>query len=261
MEADSDRYTATEREEFDLDAHCYLFDTQGYTKVEQVLTSDELGKLNATFDHFESEMQPSPNYSEGATSKALASPDGPTTPSRLDLQSNPLAWPQPWCEPVRQCLCHPKIQPILNMILGRGYRLDHGPGLFLHKKGFAGQTLHGGGASRTDFSEQYMFKSGRIYSGLIVCEFFLADEPVGAGGLSIVPGSHKAHLKPPLGFNKYEVHTHAVTEVGAMAGDVVICTYHTLDPCCLDDARVPCLPKAACDCCSSTYSAARFATI
>ena len=33
---------------------------------------------------------------------------------------------------------------------------------------------------------RYMFKAGRIYSGLVVCEFFLADEPLGAGGLAIV---------------------------------------------------------------------------
>ena len=67
----------------------------------------------------------------------------------MDLVDNPLQWPQPWCEPVRECLCHPAVAPYLNLILGKGYRLDHGPSLFLHKKGFAGQTLHGGGTSRT----------------------------------------------------------------------------------------------------------------
>jgi hypothetical protein len=44
---------------------------------------------------------------------------------------------------VRECLCHASVAPYLNMILGLGYRLDHGPSLFLHKKGFAGQTSHG----------------------------------------------------------------------------------------------------------------------
>ena len=58
------------------------------------------------------------------------------------LTSSP-PWPQPWCEPVRECLCHASVAPYLNMILGLGYRLDHGPSLFLHKKGFAGQTSHG----------------------------------------------------------------------------------------------------------------------
>ncbi len=29
--------------------------------------------------------------------------------------------------------------------------------------------------------------AGKIYSGLVVVEYFLADEPVGTGGLAIVP--------------------------------------------------------------------------
>lgn len=35
--------------------------------------------------------------------------------------------------------------------------------------------------------------AGKIYSGLVVVEYFLADEPVGSGGLAIVPVRH-----PPL---------------------------------------------------------------
>lgn len=117
----------------------------------------------------------------------------------MDLADNPLQWPQPWCEPVRECLCHPSVQPYLNMILGLGYRLDHGPSLFLHKQGMTGATLHGGGFERADFSEQYMFKAGRIYSGIVVCEFFLADEPLGAGGLAIVrPALAACHHPFPL---------------------------------------------------------------
>jgi hypothetical protein len=38
-----------------------------------------------------------------------------------------LSWPQPHCEPFRELLCHPRLQPVLNTILGPGYRLDHGP--------------------------------------------------------------------------------------------------------------------------------------
>ena len=185
---------------------------------------EEVGRLNAVFDQYESSMKPSPNYAGESTSPRIASPIGPDAPSRLDLVENPLQWPQPWCEPVRECLCHPVVAPYLNLILGKGYRLDHGPSLFLHKKGFAGQTLHGGGTSRADFSEQYMFKAGRIYSGLIVCEFVLADEPLGAGGLAIVPGSHKSELPLPAGLSKMEKHAHVVSEIPACAGDVVIFT-------------------------------------
>jgi hypothetical protein len=202
----------------------YLFDTLGYIKIEGVLSAQEVARLNGAFDHFEPTMQPSPNYADGALSPRIASPDGPDSPSRMDLAQNPLQWPQPYCEPVRECLCHPNVVPYLNLILGKGYRLDHGPSLFLHRKGFAGQTLHGGGTSRADFSEQYMFKAGRIYSGLIVCEFFLADEPLGAGGLAIVPGSHKSELPLPSSLSRMEKHAHVVAEIAARAGDVVIFT-------------------------------------
>ena len=192
--------------------------------IEGVLSAQEVARLNGAFDHFEPTMQPSPNYADGALSPRIASPDGPDSPSRMDLAQNPLQWPQPYCEPVRECLCHPNVVPYLNLILGKGYRLDHGPSLFLHRKGFAGQTLHGGGTSRADFSEQYMFKAGRIYSGLIVCEFFLADEPLGAGGLAIVPGSHKSELPLPSSLSRMEKHAHVVAEIAARAGDVVIFT-------------------------------------
>lgn len=180
----------------------------------------EVARLNATFDHYEHTMKPSPNYNEGATSPRMVSLDGADAPSRYDLPENPLQWPQPWCEPVRECLCHPSVTPYLNTILGKGYRLDHGPGLFLHKKGCAGQSLHGGGFERADFSEQYMFKAGRIYSGIVVCEFVLADEPVGAGGLAIVPGSHKSSLPFPRSISRMEKHEQAVVEVSSKAGDV-----------------------------------------
>ena len=82
-------------------------------------------------------MRPSGNYADGSENPRISAPDA-EAPSRLDLSSNPLEWPQPWCEPVRECLCHPAVAPYLNMILGKGYRLDHGPSLFLHKKDFAG---------------------------------------------------------------------------------------------------------------------------
>jgi hypothetical protein len=38
-----------------------------------------------------------------------------------------LQWPQPHCEPFREALYHPRLGPVLDTILGRGYRLDHGP--------------------------------------------------------------------------------------------------------------------------------------
>ena len=45
----------------------YLFDTQGFMKIERALSADEVARLNATFDQYEDTMNPSPNYNEGST--------------------------------------------------------------------------------------------------------------------------------------------------------------------------------------------------
>ena len=46
-----------------------------------------------------------------------------------------LEWPQPHCEPFRVLLCHPRLQPVLDTVLGRGYRLDHGPYVAIMRDG------------------------------------------------------------------------------------------------------------------------------
>jgi ectoine hydroxylase-related dioxygenase (phytanoyl-CoA dioxygenase family) len=87
-----------------------------------------------------------------------------------------------------------------------------------------GQTLHGGGDSRPDVVEQYFFKGGRFYSGMVVVEYVLADEGPGDGGLAIVPGSHKSNLRRPTSLTRFQDYHDAVTEVHAKKGDVIVFT-------------------------------------
>ncbi len=47
------------------------------------------------------------------------------TTGRRDL-GNFIGWESPWRDPFRDLLVHPRIVGILNEILGRGFRLDHG---------------------------------------------------------------------------------------------------------------------------------------
>ena len=91
---------------------------------------------------------------------------------------------------------HSSVVPFFNGILGAGYRLDHGPGLIAMNEGCEGGTLHHGGGETPNFSLAYFFKDGRIYTGLTVVEFMLADEGPGDGGIAVIPGSHKAN--PPV---------------------------------------------------------------
>ena len=77
---------------------------------------------------------------------------------------------------------------------------------------------------RADISEAYFFKSGRIYTGLTVVEYLLADEGPGVGGVAVVPGSHKANLASPDAMKKWEKYQEHVLELNGQAGDAVIFT-------------------------------------
>ena len=195
----------------------YLFDLAGYLVVEQALTPEEVAQLNAAIDHHAEQMEPIDRSLSG-DSQALAG-----TSRRLGLGSM-LSWEKPWCEPFRQLLAHPVVKPYLDGILGEQYRLDHGPGLIAMDKGCEGGTLHGGGVERSDFSEAYFFKNDRIYTGLTVVEYLLADEGPGDGGVAVVPGSHKANLPCPKNMRNWDAHQNYVTEVQAKAGDAVVFT-------------------------------------
>eukprot|EP01052_Picozoa_sp_SAG31_P014022 SAG31_NODE_859_length_11432_cov_5.450631_2_plen_65_part_00 len=56
--------------------------------------------------------------------------------------------------------------------------MDHMPHVSIAHKGADGQTLHGGAAQRYGqggFLEGYQFHAGKMYAGMVVCEFVLAD--------------------------------------------------------------------------------------
>ena len=99
-------------------------------------------------------------------------------------------------------LAHPKTMPHLNTILGEGWRLDHGPGLIAMDKGCEGGMLvrpfrffrspaPTADASRRRFAQHgnfdnapYFYREGKIFTGLIVIEYLLADEGPGDGGIA-----------------------------------------------------------------------------
>ncbi len=108
----------------------YLFDLMGYIVIEDALTPEEVARCNAAIDHRIDQLKSSPSYSGG--SRALAG-----TSTRQDL-GGMLSWERPWCEPFRELLVHPSISPYFNVILGKDYRLDHGPGLIAMNEGCEG---------------------------------------------------------------------------------------------------------------------------
>ena len=198
----------------------YLFDLVGFVIVRDVLSEEHLEVANAAIDA--SELTQSPEYF--GDSVALK---GQNSSTRLGSNENLLELPKPFCDPFREMLAHPKTIPHLNTILGEGWRLDHGPGLIAMDKGCSGGMLHG------NFDNApYFYREGKIFTGLCVIEYLLADEGPGDGGVSVVPGSHKANLACPDKMLKWEQYREYVTEINAKAGDAVIfteaCTHGTL---------------------------------
>eukprot|EP01048_Picozoa_sp_COSAG05_P022426 COSAG05_NODE_4480_length_1495_cov_1.361032_1_plen_343_part_01 len=111
--------------------------------------------------------------------------------TRTDLNGM-LTWPKPHCDPFRKLLVQPKVKPYLEEICGKGFRMDHMPHVSIAHPGADGHNLHGGAAQRYGqggFLEGYQYLNGQMYAGMVVCEFVLADEGPGDGGLAVVPGS------------------------------------------------------------------------
>ncbi|HIG17352.1 MAG TPA: hypothetical protein EYQ31_08705 [Candidatus Handelsmanbacteria bacterium] len=198
----------------------FLFDLVGFVVVRDVLSKQQLELANAAIDSLE--LTQSPEYFGEST--ALK---GENRSTRLSSSGSLLELPKPSCDPFREMLAHPNTIPHLNTILGEGWRLDHGPGLIAMDKGCSGGMLHG------NFDNApYFYREGKIFTGLCVIEYLLADEGPGDGGVSVVPGSHKANLACPKKMLRWERYQEYVTEVNAKAGDAVIfteaCTHGTL---------------------------------
>ena len=195
----------------------YLFDLNGYLIVKDVLSPDEVARCNSAIDRHSDQSAPMERSLAG-DSPALAG-----TSRRRDL-GGMLQWEKPWCDPFRHMLAHPGVAPCLNEILGANYRLDHGPSLISQDEGCEGCTLHHGGGEAGDFVLAYFFQNNRIFTGLTVVEYMLADEGPGNGGVAVVPGSHKANLPCPRDMKLGQLYQEHVLEVNARAGDAVIFT-------------------------------------
>ncbi len=195
----------------------FLFDLEGYLILRKVLTTDEVARCNEAIDHHSDRFYETDRTLEGE-SRVLGGS------AKQKWMEGMLAWERPWCEPFRALLVHPRIRPYLAEVLGGAYRLDHAPMLIAMNKGEGGHYMHGGGFERQDFSQTYMYQFGKIYCGLTVVEFILADEGPGDGGLALVPCGHKANFPMPKSLSLYEEYQEYVKEVHIEAGDVVLFT-------------------------------------
>lgn len=177
----------------------YFFDLWGYLAVESALSPEQLATLNGLLD------------------RTLA---GEMAPDSQTKRFSPLAWGQPCFE----LLDNPRIAPYLAEMLGEDFRLDHAyVDVIRAGHGPIGATLHGGG-SPFDPSEYYLVRDGRMFNGLVVVAYNLADVHPGDGGFGCIPGSHKSNYPAPKDWLNLEIPAPCVQSVPGNAGSAVLFT-------------------------------------
>ncbi|MCZ6634684.1 MAG: phytanoyl-CoA dioxygenase family protein [bacterium] len=181
----------------------FMFDLEGYLIVKNVLSQDEIDRLNEIADR----VLPKEYNDKGFR--------GGSRVSQWD----------PFCQ---NLFDHPNIVPYLIELLGPKFRADHDYAIFM-KKGAQRGHLHGGDieyATQRAGDHWYKYRDGVMRNGLTVFTYNLAPAKKGAGGFTCIPGSHKSNLplNVPDEVRSFERPAHYVARPEVEAGDVVIFT-------------------------------------
>ena len=198
------------------DEERYFFDLSGYLVVRNTLDTEDLAECNAAIDHFADHVSTRSVEKDSLSggSSALRGAQG-----RMEL-TGMLGWPAPYREPFRRLLVHPVVVSRLNLMSGKGFRLDHGPLLIGAEAGAEGHQLHGAGEPFSP-SVWYHQQNGKINCRGVTVAWQLADVNKGDGGFCIVPGSHKTREPTPAGVRSVEDHMDLVVQPVMKAGDVL----------------------------------------
>ncbi|MFT5367061.1 MAG: hypothetical protein ACI8V2_002019 [Candidatus Latescibacterota bacterium] len=195
------------------DAEKYLFDVHGYFVVKNMLSSEEVAAANAAIDHYADKINIRPN------DLARESPPLQGSIGRGDL-GGMLTWDKPHCEIFRNMMVHTKLTPYLEDLLGLGFRLE-AMGTIIMDEGAEGFWFHEGGEP-LDRSRSYLYRNGRMYSGMTNVAVQLADIAPGDGGFACLPGSHKANYPCPDDIRLYQTHQDRMVQIAAQAGDAIV---------------------------------------
>jgi hypothetical protein len=180
----------------------YLFDLQGYLVIPSAIEPEALSRMNAWLEE-----------------RARTDPLWQGQTGNLHLE-HPLTWGPDFLA----LLDNPRVLPILQELLGETLRLDHDYAIFL-REGHGGLKLHGPKLTEPyDPIHFYHCVEGRIYCGLTVATYALTDVPPGAGGLAVIPGSHKSNFPVPEDIRTFARSSPIVQQVPARAGDCVVFT-------------------------------------
>lgn len=179
----------------------YLFDLQGYLLVPNAIEPETVRRLNAWCD----QAAESDTRFRGQTGNAHLEPLLPLHPD------------------FRVLLDNPRILPYLHALMGENIRLDHDYAIFL-QPGHTGLNLHGPNATPFDPNHYYRCYNGQMFNGLTVATYALTDVTPGAGGLAVIPGSHKSNFPCPREIRHFKRPSPIVQQVPVKAGDCVLFT-------------------------------------
>ncbi|MBI4531263.1 MAG: phytanoyl-CoA dioxygenase family protein [Candidatus Latescibacteria bacterium] len=177
------------------EAEIYEFDLNGYIIYRNILSGEEVHRMNVIIDEHQARNIPNIPFFESHDFSFFE-----LDPCFIELMANP------------------RTLRIIRVLVGNWLRLDHAYGLQMTKETETPETLRGG--PRGDHGEhQYQWVEGRMYNGLTTVMYVLEDLHSGDGGFVCVPGSHKANLyyRPPID-------SHMVVNPSLKAGDMVIYT-------------------------------------
>ena len=195
------------------DEELYFWDISGYLILRGILTADEIKAANAAIDYVQDEIPKRKERWGSKESEALAGTGWMEMHGLLQLDP-------PHCDPFRNMLVHPQIISRLNVMMGKGFRLDHGPLIIAAHKGTEGLTLHGSGEPHSPLTG-YHHQNGRSFCNGVTIQYQLADVNAGDGGFVCVPGSHKARYPIPPGIRSCEDDLGLVLQPPTKAGDVI----------------------------------------
>ena len=190
----------------------YFWDLTGYLVVRNVLTPDELAAANEVVDHYEDRVQIS-EKNLAKESQSLPGTGRPTLNGFLESE-------KPYCEPFRHMLAHPAVVMRLNVMCGRGFRLDSGPQMIGGVKGTEGFVLHGSGEVHKPWVAHH-HQNGIPYCGGVTVTWQLSDVNKDDGGFVCVPGSHKSKYPMPHGVRTCDGDLGVVEQPVMKAGDVL----------------------------------------
>lgn len=200
----------------------YLFDLNGYLVIRGVFSAEEIAQANQVIDQKADLIKERKGVLRNTKQGSAMSGDGET--GRLDL-GGILEWGDD-SSFFRSVLAHPTLVPYYNLLLGKGYRMDHLPFVIAQNQGSEGFALHGGmvDVSSGEFNNylSYQYIQGKMSNSLMGVSVVLSDHNPGDGGFCVVRGSHKSNMAAPESFINGDEHQEFLYQPAMKAGDVLM---------------------------------------